>query len=243
MAFPRPRSGAISGGRALWYAARMKRFARIVPGRLRRTGFLLLVGAEVRADPRASAPALTSSRSNPFLRRHALGRRPLPPRSPMSPADANMTPSGLASKILAKGKGGAHPGPHDRVIVHYTGWTSSGRPFDSSIPNGEPTTLALDAAIAGLTEGLQLMARGEKRRFWIPSGLAYGDKSTRLDAPAGAVVFDVELVDFIATLEPPQVPLDVDAVPKDAKKTASGSGLQDPETGQEQAAPRCVQRR
>ncbi|MEP6654869.1 MAG: FKBP-type peptidyl-prolyl cis-trans isomerase [Myxococcales bacterium] len=184
--------------------------------------FVLLGESEVRADPRPSAPALTFEPIEPL----PSTPRPRAPAAPAeiaeAPADANMTSSGLASKILAKGKGGAHPGPHDRVIVHYTGWTSSGHTFDSSIPNGEPTTLALDAVIAGWTEGVQLMARGEKRRFWIPSGLAYGDKSTRSDAPAGAVVFDIELVDFVATLEPPQVPVDVDAAPKDAKKTASG---------------------
>lgn len=184
--------------------------------------FLLLVGAAVRADPRPSVPPVTFEPIQPL----PSAPRPRAPAAPAevaeAPADALVTPSGLASKILAKGKGGGHPGPRDRVIVHYTGWTSSGRTFDSSIPNGEPATLALDAVIAGLTEGLQLMASGEKRRFWIPSSLAYGDKSTRPDAPAGAVVFDIELVDFIATLEPPQVPVDVDAAPKDAKKTASG---------------------
>jgi peptidylprolyl isomerase len=140
------------------------------------------------------------------------------------PAEAEKTASGLASKRLAKGGGTSHPGPYDKVTVHYTGWTSAGKTFDSTIPNGEPTTLALDAvtAIKGLTEGIQLMLKGERRRLWIPAALAYGDKSTSRDAPAGDLVFDVELVDFVSVTPPPPVPTDVDAVPKDAKKTTSG---------------------
>lgn len=184
--------------------------------------FVLGVGAHVQADPRPSATPAAFEPIEP------LPSAPLP-RAPKAPADvaavpaeATTTASGLASKLMVKGKGGAHPGPRDRVTVNYTGWTSSGRMFDSSIPYGEPTSLALDGVIAGWTEGVQLMVKGEKRRFWIPSALAYGDKSTRPDAPAGALVFDIELVDFAPTPELPQVPVDVEAAPKDAKRTASG---------------------
>jgi peptidylprolyl isomerase len=138
------------------------------------------------------------------------------------PADASKTGSGLASKILVKGKGGPHPGAYDRVTVHYTGWTTAGRMFDSSVTRGEPTTFLLDRVIKGWTEGIQLMAKGEKRRFWIPVELAYGDHPARPDMPGGALVFDVELMDFVSMPEPPQVPPDVEAAPKDAKRTASG---------------------
>jgi FKBP-type peptidyl-prolyl cis-trans isomerase len=145
-----------------------------------------------------------------------------PPDVAAAPEDAKRTSSGLASKVLSKGKGGAHPGPYDRITVHYTGWTTDGKVFDSSIPRGEPTTLPLDGVIKGWTEGVQLMVKGEKRRFWIPGDLAYGDPAKRPCAPVGALVFDVELIDFVSMPEPPRVPPDVDAVPKDAKKTASG---------------------
>ncbi|MES1205554.1 MAG: FKBP-type peptidyl-prolyl cis-trans isomerase [Pseudomonadota bacterium] len=152
-----------------------------------------------------------------------------PPQAPPPPADvgeappeANKTASGLASKVIAKGKGGGHPGPFDRVTIHYTGWTSTGRMFDSSIPSGEPTTLGLNTVVAGWAEGVQLMVKGEKRRLWIPAALAYGDKSTKPDAPAGDLVFDIELLDFVYMPEPPQVPVDVTAAPDDARKTASG---------------------
>ena len=139
-----------------------------------------------------------------------------------APADAVKTASGLASKVLVKAKGKDHPGAHDRVTVHYTGWTTDGKMFDSSVKRGQPATFPLDGVIKGWTEGVQLMVKGEKRRFWIPGNLAYGDTPSRPGAPAGTLVFDVELLEVAKTPEPPKVPSDVAAVPKDAKKTASG---------------------
>ena len=147
---------------------------------------------------------------------------PAPPDVAAPPADAEKTSSGLASKALSKGDGGAHPGPRDRVTVHYTGWTTDGKMFDSSVKRGTPATFPLDGVIKGWTEGLQLMSKGEKRRFWIPGPLAYGDTPTRPGAPAGQLTFDVELIDFVKTPDPPKVPSDVAKAPKDAKKTASG---------------------
>ena len=118
---------------------------------------------------------------------------PLPPAPPppapadvaAAPADAKTTASGLASKVLFKGKAATHPGPHDRVTVQYSGWTSDGKLFDSSITRGEPSVLSLDGVIKGWVEGLQLMVKGEKRRFWIPADLAYGDTPSNRDEPAG----------------------------------------------------------
>jgi FKBP-type peptidyl-prolyl cis-trans isomerase len=48
--------------------------------------------------------------------------------------------------------------------------------------------------IPGWTEGLQLMVVGDKMRFWIPAKLAYGETPKRPGAPAGDLVFDVELI-------------------------------------------------
>jgi FKBP-type peptidyl-prolyl cis-trans isomerase len=106
------------------------------------------------------------------------------------PADAKKTPSGLAYKVLRQGTGGRHPKTNSQVTVHYTGWTTDGKMFDSSVTRGEPATFALDGVIPGWTEGLQLMYEGEKSRFWIPESLAYKGKS----APYGLLVFDVELL-------------------------------------------------
>ena len=107
------------------------------------------------------------------------------------PADATTTDSGLASKVLRKGDGTTHPSATDTVTVHYAGWTTDGELFDASYSRGDTTSFPLNRVIAGWTEGLQLMVEGEKRRFWIPEELAY---QGRPGAPAGMLVFDVELV-------------------------------------------------
>jgi len=106
------------------------------------------------------------------------------------PADAKKTSSGLAYKVLKEGVGGRHPRATGSVSVHYTGWTTDGKMFDSSVVRGEPSTFQVDQVIPGWTEGLQLMYEGEKARFWIPESLAYKGKS----APYGMLVFDVELI-------------------------------------------------
>jgi FKBP-type peptidyl-prolyl cis-trans isomerase len=107
------------------------------------------------------------------------------------PADAARTPSGLASKVLTPGGGGATPGPTSTVTVHYTGWTTDGKAFDSSVARGRPATFPLNRVIAGWTEGVQLMTVGEERRFWIPENLAYQGRPGK---PQGMLVFDVELI-------------------------------------------------
>lgn len=114
-----------------------------------------------------------------------------PPDVAAPPADAIKTPSGLASRVLRNGTGTVHPGPTDSVTVHYTGWTTDGKRFDSSVARGSPATFPLNRVIAGWTEGLQLMVVGEKRRFWIPQNLAYKGQP---GPPAGMLVFDVELL-------------------------------------------------
>ena len=91
-----------------------------------------------------------------------------------APADAEVTDSGLASKVLQSGNGSEKPGPRDSVEVHYSGWTIDGKLFDSSEERGEKISFPLNQVIAGWTEGMQHMVVGEKRRFWIPAELAYG---------------------------------------------------------------------
>ena len=107
------------------------------------------------------------------------------------PADAQTTASGLASKLLEAGQGTSHPEATSRVKVHYTGWTTDGKMFDSSVARGEPITFPLNRVIPGWSEGVQLMVVGEKRRFWIPEELAYKGQP---GAPAGMLVFDVQLI-------------------------------------------------
>src|SRR6187402_2978179 len=85
---------------------------------------------------------------------------PAPPDVAAPPADAAKTASGLASKVLKPGSSKDHPARTDMVTVHYTGWTTDGKMFDSSKVRGQAATFPLDRVIAGWTEGVQLMVAG-----------------------------------------------------------------------------------
>src|SRR2546428_184182 len=115
---------------------------------------------------------------------------PAPPDVAAPPADAAKTASGLATKVIKPGNGKDHPTKDALATVHYTGWTTDGKMFDSSVVKGEPIAFPLNGVIAGWTEGVQLMVEGEKTRFWIPQNLAYKGESP----PYGMLVFDVELI-------------------------------------------------
>ncbi len=115
---------------------------------------------------------------------------PPPPHVASPPPNATRTPSGLAYLVLSRGHGATRPTTSDRVEVHYTGWTTDGRMFDSSHARG-PTTFPVSAVIAGFAEALQLMVAGERVRVWIPEGLAY---QGRPGPPAGMLVFEIELI-------------------------------------------------
>lgn len=157
-----------------------------------------------------------------MLTAHAEPTMPTTPSDVKAPpADASTTASGLASKVLQAGKGNHKPAAADTVTVHYSGWTTDGQLFDSSVKRGQPASFPLNHVIKGWTEGLQLMVEGEKRRFWIPAKLAYGDNPGG-GRPGGMLVFDVELLGIKAAPKPPATPEDVAKAPESAEKTASG---------------------
>jgi FKBP-type peptidyl-prolyl cis-trans isomerase len=139
---------------------------------------------------------------------------PAPPDVAAPPADAAKTASGLATKLIKPGHGTDHPVKDDLVTVDYTGWTTDGKMFDSSVAKGKLATFGVSRVIAGFSEGIQMMVPGETRRLWIPEGLAYKGTEGR---PKGMLVFEVTLVGM-----PNRAPSDVKAPPPDAKKTASG---------------------
>jgi len=104
------------------------------------------------------------------------------------------TESGLQYQVLAKGDGTRHPKATDTVTVHYHGTLIDGTVFDSSVERGEPIAFPLNRVIKGWTEGVQLMVTGEKTRFFIPSELAYGNRSTGKITGGSVLIFDVELI-------------------------------------------------
>lgn len=143
---------------------------------------------------------------------------PAPDDVGQAPKDAAKTKTGLASKVLEKGKGKTRPSANDSVRVNYAGWTKDGKMFDRSQPDS-PATFGVGNVIPGWVEGLQLMVEGEKRRLWIPAKLAYGEQPAMPGAPSGDLVFDVELLEIVKA---PETPKDLTSPPKDAKKTESG---------------------
>jgi peptidylprolyl isomerase len=127
-----------------------------------------------------------------LLKVHALPKTPEDVAA--APANATKTKSGLAWRALTTSGSKDKPKETDTVEVHYAGWTTDGKLFDTSYKRGQPTQFPLNGVIKGWTEGLQLMAVGDKFRFWIPGALAYGETPSRPGAPAGTLVFDVELL-------------------------------------------------
>ena len=137
------------------------------------------------------------------------------------PENAEKTESGLASRVLKEGTGSDSPAAADTVTVHYSGWTTDGKMFDSSVKRGQPSSFPLNRVIKGWTEGLQLMVIGETRRFWIPADLAYGENPGG-GRPGGLLVFDIELLEIQKAPEPPKVPEDVASVPDNAEVRDNG---------------------
>jgi len=113
------------------------------------------------------------------------------------PADATRTSSGLAFKILRSGTGTERPKPAGTVTIHYSAWTSRGSDvFDETIRRNAPLTTPVDGLMPGMTEALQLMAVGERTRFWIPPALGYSPP-----LPSAMIVVDVELLSIQHALD------------------------------------------
>lgn len=108
------------------------------------------------------------------------------------------TASGLQYEVLKEGDGKAKPTATSTVTVIYAGKLMDGTVFDSTEKNGgKPAELSLSGVIKGWTEGIQLMSKGAKYRFYLPADLAYGDNGAgNIIPPGSTLIFDVELVDF-----------------------------------------------
>jgi FKBP-type peptidyl-prolyl cis-trans isomerase FklB len=103
-------------------------------------------------------------------------------------------PSGLQYKVLKEGTGKI-PKATDKVSTHYQGTLIDGTEFDSSIKRGAPAEFLVNGVIPGWTEALQLMKVGSKWQLFVPSKLAYGEKSpSPIIGPNAVLIFTLELL-------------------------------------------------
>lgn len=118
-----------------------------------------------------------------------------PPKAPADvaepPKDAKKTARGVYYKVLEEGDSDVHASVDKNFKAHYSGWTTDGKMFDSSVLKGKPLEAPLGQMIEGWKDAVPLMTVGDKWRLWIPEELAYQGRAGR---PAGMLVFDVELL-------------------------------------------------
>jgi FKBP-type peptidyl-prolyl cis-trans isomerase FklB len=112
------------------------------------------------------------------------------------------TASGLQYQIMKAGTG-PKPALTDKVSVHYHGTLLDGKVFDSSVERGQPAEFVVNQVIPGWTEALQMMPVGSKWKLWIPSNIAYGERSPGGSiGPNETLIFEVELLAILPPTPP-----------------------------------------
>lgn len=107
------------------------------------------------------------------------------------------TESGLMYVVEKEGNG-EKPAVGQTVTVHYSGFLTNGKKFDSSVDRGQPFSFPLGQkrVILGWDEGVALMSIGSKYKLILPYWLAYGERGNRGIPPMATLIFDVELISF-----------------------------------------------
>ena len=124
------------------------------------------------------------------------GTQPKAGPTPVADGDYQTTATGLKYHDLQAGDG-ASPSKGQAVTVHYTGWLTTGKQFDSSVTRGKPFTFEIGRGkvIRGWDEGVMSMKVGGRRQLRIPSRLGYGAAGSPPVIPKNAtLIFEVELL-------------------------------------------------
>jgi peptidylprolyl isomerase len=110
--------------------------------------------------------------------------------------DTITTASGL-KYIVVKDGAGIQAASGKTVKVHYTGYFTDGKIFDSSVERGEAFSFALGQGkvIPGWDEGIALLKVGGETRLIVPYQLAYGEAGYGPIPAKATLVFDVELLE------------------------------------------------
>ena len=84
------------------------------------------------------------------------------------------------------------------LVCHYTGTLEDGTVFDSSYNHGRPFQFVIGSGrvIKGWDQGLMGMKVGGKRKLFVPSALAYGERQMGAHIkPHSNLIFEVELLE------------------------------------------------
>ena len=117
-------------------------------------------------------------------------------KAPQKAAKKVTTPSGLQYEDIKVGTG-PDPKAGQTVVVHYTGWLTNGKKFDSSVDSNRPFKFVLGRGqvIKGWDEGVGTMKVGGERKLTIPPELAYGAKGfPGAIPPNSTLIFNVRLL-------------------------------------------------
>lgn len=126
--------------------------------------------------------------------------KPLPQPTPMAtPSTATIMTKFTELKIEEILVGtGREVKSGDTVVMHYTGTLVDGTKFDSSLDRGQPfeTKIGVGQVIAGWDKGVPGMKVGGKRKLFIPSDMAYGERGAGgAIGPNADLIFEVELLE------------------------------------------------
>jgi FKBP-type peptidyl-prolyl cis-trans isomerase FkpA len=107
-----------------------------------------------------------------------------------------IAPSGLQYQIV-ENTSGSFPTENSIITVHQRCWLINGNVIEDTYKENKPSEISVKELIDGYQEGILLMPKGSRFRFFIPPDLAWGKKGTGSKIPPNAVlIFDVRLIDF-----------------------------------------------